>query len=61
MHKIYGIIFIPITYKSMFGKYLCKLHVNIYAVIGFKDHRIEWKNTVECKYSRLKTLGYLII
>lgn len=42
-------IFKPITYKSMFGNYLCKLHVKLFAVIkllhveAFKDQIIEWK------------------
>lgn len=47
-------IFKPITYKSMFGNYLCKLHVTLFAVIkllyfeAFEDQIIEWK-----KHSRM--------
>lgn len=56
MKEIY---LIPLTLKSMFGNYLCILHVNTFAVIrllqleAFKDHKISWENKVECKYNHV--------
>lgn len=54
LNKSMKYILKPITYTSMFGNYLCKLHATLFAVIkllyfeAFKDQIIKWN-----KHSRM--------